>query len=166
VAKIVPDIASRDSDAAKRSAVYRMVRGLKHRETGERLAKQPLSKAGQTAVNRRAGRLLARKPERDAQGRQIVSKLGIPVGTPISPHNHGKLAIAKINRTRRLERERIKRDMDNGILSQALGERQLKENARLTPSERRMFLQVDEKGRPVKMDAFDWDLFKIGYKEM
>ena len=156
VAAIVPEIAAKvDADGkprvgAQRSAAYRMAHRTKDRRPGhegEMLKKQPLSKAGRTAVNRRAGRLLARTPERDAQGRQKVNELGIPKGSPISPLNNAKLAIHKINSKRRLVREASKSQYERGRITQDLHERQMSRYARMTASQKNTLTLAAQEGR-------------------
>jgi len=148
VAKRMPSLKGR-TDSAKRSAVYRTVRGYPGKP------KQQTTKADRTAINRRAGRLLARKTARDSQGRVLVDEEGEPIRTPISPQNNAKLAIHRVN-TERLEARRdAKARYEAGEIQKEEYELSLEANARLTPAQRQAFYDQAE--------ADDWDSFRASY---
>ena len=148
VAKRLPELEGR-TDSAKRSAVYRIVRGYPNQP------RQSVSDEGQANVNRRAGRLLARRTVRDDQGREVVDDTGEVVKTPISPQNNAKLAIYNINAERRDIRGDARDRYSEGEISQDELDQINEEYARLTPAQRAAFEDY--------ADANDWDSFRASY---
>mgnify|MGYP003148788438 CR=1 FL=1 len=149
VAKRLPELEGR-TDSAKRSAVYRIVRGYPNQP------KQAISEQAKTNINRRAGRLLARKTLKDEKGKTLVDEEGEPMKAPISPQNHSKLAIAAIN-TRRLENRREATKLYNsGAITKDEYEVIMAKNKRLTKAQKDSIEQEAQEQ--------DWVAFKASYQ--
>lgn len=148
VAKRLPELEGR-TDSAKRSAVYRIVRGYPD------TPRQKVSEQGATNINRRAGRLLARRTVKDEEGNVVVDEDGEPVKVPISPQNNAKLAIHAINTQRLQERREATRAFKAGEISRDEYDILMEKNKPLTKAQRDSLSSEAEEQ--------DWKAFKASY---
>ena len=129
-AKLFPELEGR-TDSAKRSFVYRVAKG--YPSTGKQEA---ISKQGKTNVQRRAGRLLARKVVTDSKGEPVLDNDGEVMKTAISPTNNVKLAIKSINSSRASERRLTRQALKSGRITPSVSEYNLQKNATLSTAEK------------------------------
>ena len=167
-AKLFPELEGR-TDSAKRSFVYRVAKG--YPSTGKQVA---ISAEGKTNVQRRAGRLLARKEVTDSKGKPVLDNDGEVMKTAISPTNNVKLAIKSINSSRASERRLTRQATKSGRIPLSVSEYNLQKNATLTTAEKNALyrnlglekkrgkwqVMRDEQGNPIDTN---WDAFRESY---